>query len=86
MSYSQVTRQEQANAYKEYCAALQLQSGLTGEELREHIRETVRQSYEVLFQSKTIRQRDLNENQLALLCYHRKTMTYLMTQAQEAKV
>lgn len=81
MSNSQVSRQRQANAYKAYCAALQVQSGLSGEALREYIRETVRQSYLVLFNSKEIRQRDLNPEQLVKLCLHRESMTNLMSRA-----
>lgn len=81
MSNSQVSRQRQADAYKAYCAALQVKSGLQGEALREHIRETVRQSYLVLFNSREIRQRDLSPEQLVKLCLHRESMTRLMANA-----
>jgi len=67
-----------AEVYKQYCAAIEKATGFKGKELSEAIAEANRRCYQVLFGSRNIRQRDMSEQQLQQLIEHRKLITSLM--------
>lgn len=73
-----MTRQEQAQAYRSYCQAIALNSGLKGKALSERIAECNRQSYFILFNDRNIRQRNMTEQQLIKLSEHRAQVTSAM--------
>jgi hypothetical protein len=72
------TTQDIANAYRSYCFAIAVSTGLHGSELTAHIRATVRQSYGILFGDTSLRQVDLDECELDRLTLHRIQITDLI--------
>lgn len=68
----------QSQVYKQYCDAIAKKTGLTGKELSNHIAETNRRCYQVLFGNREIRQRMMDEQQLERLTEHRQLMIDLM--------
>lgn len=73
-----MNRQQQSEIYRSYCNAIALVTGAKGQELSERIAEANRQAYYILFNSRSIRQRNMTQQQLIQLVEHRQQVTSVM--------